>query len=309
MAITGEGTQDNPYLVHTIAEFREKAAEADCYIKLANDLDCNKEKYLSWETLDVYCADIDLNEFSIRNPYLEGGNSFIRTGRDCIIHNGAIMGMYLSSNTTQSAFRTFHTAYIEKCTLDHVAMEITILDGSISTVFYSYGANEINRTIELNFCNIKLLNNSEKAKLTFDEHRGYTSYRIINNSLITVINTKASQVGEGSTYNGYAEGQIDDSRLEIIYKNAIPTNNIFSSRGMLRNCVINLDVNAVEKPSTVPGLCLGIPSGIYNKDKAKFANGEEGFNFGSATGCADTDEEIKNPDYNNSIGFTVVEVD
>lgn len=304
MAITGTGTQDNPYIVHTIAEFREKAAEADCYIKLANDLDCNKDKYLSWETLNTHCVDIDLNEFSIRNPYLEGGNSFIIFSAPCVIHNGAIMGMYLASNTTASTFKAPENEY--KSTLDHVAIDITIVDGSSSTVFYN---DYYTKQVLLNFCNVKLINNSANAQLFHDRHySGDTNYYYVKNSFFTIINTKASHIG--TSYASWrSEGYIQDSRFDVVYKTTIPTDYIFGGSTMMINCVFNLDVNAVEKPDKIPSLCQGISGGIYNKDKAKFANGEEGFNFSSATGCADTDDEIKNPDYNNSIGFTVVEVD
>lgn len=297
MAITGEGTQDNPYIVHTIAEFREKAAEADCYIKLANDLDCNKDKYLSWETLDVACVDIDLNEFSIKSPYIEGANLFMRFLTVCSVHNGAIMGMYLASNTSQSMF-------LKTSTFDHVAMDINVSDGSSSTIFYS---SYWDGFVQLNFCNIKFVNNSVSAQLFYDGHRS-ESYWYAKNSLFTVTNTKASHVGSGAT-EWYSEGYIQDSRFEVVYTTNIPTDYIFSKITIMDNCIFNLNVNAVEKPENIPSMCREVRSGIYNTDKAKFLNGEDGLNFGTAIGCADTDDEIKNPDYNNSIGFTVIKVD
>lgn len=47
----GSGTEDDPYLVDTIAELRAKAALGEVYIKVTKDLDCNTENYLHWQTL------------------------------------------------------------------------------------------------------------------------------------------------------------------------------------------------------------------------------------------------------------------
>lgn len=68
MAITGTGTQNDPYIVTTWDEFVEKAAISGAYIKLGNDINLNDEypEGITSQTL-VRCTEIDGDNHIIKN--------------------------------------------------------------------------------------------------------------------------------------------------------------------------------------------------------------------------------------------------
>ncbi|MDO5559424.1 MAG: hypothetical protein Q4F95_07480 [Oscillospiraceae bacterium] len=93
MSITGEGTEANPWVVHTVAELREKAVVAGTFIKLANNLDCDTQ-YQEWETLSGNSsnpATIDFEGYKLDKPYIKPNNGLMQ---HLILKNGKVLNIH-----------------------------------------------------------------------------------------------------------------------------------------------------------------------------------------------------------------------
>ena len=95
MAVTGSGTQQDPYLVNTYADIAEAFAlrstgSGTKYVKLMSNIDGG---WGQWTPINVSSGlnaiDFDLNEHEIVNFYAESGMFFMKAGAD-IFRNGAI---------------------------------------------------------------------------------------------------------------------------------------------------------------------------------------------------------------------------
>lgn len=69
MAISGTGTQSDPYMVDSVAGLLEKVQESDVYIKITKDLDCYKEDTL-WQSVEWCSKYVDGQKHSIDNIYV-----------------------------------------------------------------------------------------------------------------------------------------------------------------------------------------------------------------------------------------------
>lgn len=69
--MTGTGTENDPYIVDNIADFRTACQKSDAYVELSSDIDCNDNETMSdnFNTLSIYCHKIDGKSYSIRNIY------------------------------------------------------------------------------------------------------------------------------------------------------------------------------------------------------------------------------------------------
>lgn len=74
MAISGTGTQADPYIVDSVAALLQKVQENSVYIKIAKDLDCYKED-TPWKKVYWNCKNVDGQNHKIDNIY---------AGNDCI---------------------------------------------------------------------------------------------------------------------------------------------------------------------------------------------------------------------------------
>lgn len=111
MAITGTGTQQDPYVVTTWAELAEKAAESDVYIKIGNDINLNDEYPEGISTqFTIKCASIDGDGKTIKNLYFKSGRLFYceynRTWK-----NTNIINFVLGDGTNSAAFHYNGTIY------------------------------------------------------------------------------------------------------------------------------------------------------------------------------------------------------
>ena len=98
MAITGTGIQEDPYLVHTALELRSVLGEANAYVKLNNDIDCNIDSRI-WEQTTVLATDLDLNEHNLLNINCKSGYVFYIPSNSMhlfTIHSGWIKNVMLS---------------------------------------------------------------------------------------------------------------------------------------------------------------------------------------------------------------------
>lgn len=103
MAITGTGTKADPLLVHSYDEIKTQItgtplSSTDIYVKLANDINCNDYGDVwGWETIALSKNnwDIDLDGHTIKNIMIKSGNAlFSGQNKNQIIHNGKILNVF-----------------------------------------------------------------------------------------------------------------------------------------------------------------------------------------------------------------------
>lgn len=111
MAITGTGTQADPYVVTTWAELASKVSESGKYIKLGNDIDLNDE-YPEGLTsgLTINCAEIDGDGKTIKNLYFKSGRLFYCEGNRTW-KNTNILNFVLGDGNNGAAFHYNGTVY------------------------------------------------------------------------------------------------------------------------------------------------------------------------------------------------------
>lgn len=111
MAITGTGTQADPWVVHSYTELKNACAGASQetgfnkkYVELGNDIDCNDYgENFEWETIQGksnYAYSLDLKGHTIKNfKVKENQWAFVLSNSydgSCEIKNGKILNAYLS---------------------------------------------------------------------------------------------------------------------------------------------------------------------------------------------------------------------
>lgn len=70
MAVSGSGTQADPYIITTIEELKEQANISGVYLKLANDLNFNNEPSVLGDGITVNCREIDGDGYALLNPII-----------------------------------------------------------------------------------------------------------------------------------------------------------------------------------------------------------------------------------------------
>lgn len=104
MAITGTGTQVDPYVVTTWAELASKTSETDVYIKLGNNIDMNTE-YPEGLTsgLTVNCAQIDGDGKTVKNLYLQSGALITCAGRNSTWKNTELLNWSIGNGSNAAS--------------------------------------------------------------------------------------------------------------------------------------------------------------------------------------------------------------
>lgn len=112
MAITGTGTQEDPFLVHSYEEIKSAASShtgtnTKYYIKLMNDIDCNDYGVdFEWETISLanranyesarYYNDLNLNNHTIKNIKIKSSNYLFSTENNATadVHDGKLLNVF-----------------------------------------------------------------------------------------------------------------------------------------------------------------------------------------------------------------------
>lgn len=139
MAITGTGTQADPWVVTTYAELVEKADD-EGYIKIGNDINI-LEEYPDGDmpTLEIIKSDIDGDGRTISNWYkIDSGYCINETdSSDTVscIHDLAIINVYITSSLTAFCKRSENSgrAFFENCDISGVFFKPFAYDGSVIT--------------------------------------------------------------------------------------------------------------------------------------------------------------------------------
>lgn len=108
MAITGTGTQGDPYIVHDYTELKTAcktyAAEGSTiYVKLGNDIDCNAYgESFEWETVTIgrdynHVGVLDFDGHTVENIMIKTNNSLFKGYVGTILKNGNILNVFNNS--------------------------------------------------------------------------------------------------------------------------------------------------------------------------------------------------------------------
>lgn len=285
MITFGSGTEDDPYLVDTIAELRAKAALGEVYIKVTKDLDCNTENYLHWQTLTTD-AHIDLDMHSILNVYIDGGN---RCFKGATISNGYFLNCY--SDSTMPFF--------DFCTLNRVGVKGFLLQNARSSFF---------NVCKMNECNMKMTNYCKAEATTIARHMYETNEDYpIQNTLFTVKSMWNPYAFTADSYYSNAIKIFKDCRIETKFVNVNKAAGIFYSKGYqaaLNTCIVIADYpKSLASTSYLWGnASFSSDNCIAVKDKLP-----EGMQIPKGVQFV-TDEQVRDPDYLNNIEFIVAEV-
>lgn len=287
MSIQGTGTQTDPYIVDTIADFRTVCTEEGVYVKVTKDLNCNEEGYLEWETLMIGATDIDFDGHALIAVYVKSGNYFIsykgsishhiRNGQILKLYEDGAKGVAYGTNSYELQFINMGIeCYLARCS---------------ETAFKNWGF--IN-------CTVKITNNNTSNKTWID----YTRDGNIKNTDF-ILN---GNININTTYKlitGSSSNKILGCRFKGKIKGTFGTALPIASC-CLSNCVWNIDTT--EYVSTTENLLYitsNAENSIYNKDIIGSYVHNNLDETTKLTSC--TTEETLDPDHNNSIGFAVTE--
>lgn len=278
--MTGTGTQTDPYLVDNIADFRSACATRDAYIKLTADLDCNSEGYLGWQTLTSRCKEVDFDGHALINPLIATSNYLTRGMITPLYKNGQILNIYengangvlYSVALSNMSISAFLTKPVDKPFLDIVAEECNFV------------------------INNQNLNNKAWFSVGSDLH-GMTAFKDCRFELYGNVCMSDSTFRSWNSISSNVTA--DGCRFEGVIKKT-SNNNFFE--GTIQNCVFAINTRNGIDPSISSGKLADVANNtnIYQSDISVFSN------HGSAIPC--TSEQILDPDYLNSVGFTVAEV-
>ena len=289
MAITGTGTQADPWIVHNYDEikdvFQNKVSSDYLYAKLANDIDCNDYgDTWEWETIKVRASwnfEFDLDGHTIKNIMIKSGNSLFYGASDLnVIHNGKILNVFnnagasvingngltlkdisISVNGNGLTSYGFNNAFFERCAVYYKSSKlnanIVYFTGAYSDIV---GAKNCDFYFDVNNMNSKSLTSSVNT----------TDY-------------------DNCRFRGSVSGV-----SAVLY---------LLSKGKCINSVVEIDTtNMTWTASNNRMPCKETSTGIINTEiSPNLMNGTSGL-----TAC--TTAQMRDADYLNSIGFTVVKV-
>lgn len=140
MALTGNGTQESPYIVHSYTEIKEalEIALPGKYVELANDIDCNDYgAAFEWEAPSVADSDqgtfrFNLAGYTIKNVKVKAGSclfKFYNWATTNIIHDGCILNVFLP-NAAGFANRVNSAGNVQRMIFQDVSLSI---DGTTAT--------------------------------------------------------------------------------------------------------------------------------------------------------------------------------
>ena len=284
MAITGTGTQADPWIVHNYDEikdvFQNRVTSDNLYAKLANDINCNDYgDTWEWETIAVYANwnfEFDLDGHTIKNIMIKSGNSlFYGKSTVNVIRNGKILNVFNNSGASVIDGNGL--------TLKDISMSV---NGAGLT---SYAFNQIS----MNNCAVYFKSNKLNNEVFL--RANITSPFKNTDFYLDISNVNSKKIFGGSS--NYLT--IDNCRISGKLCGALVSK--YLSLGGARNSVIEVDTTLADCVSAQT-IFSDVSTGIINTEiSPNLTGGTSGL-----TAC--TTAQMRDADYLNSIGFTVVKV-
>lgn len=301
MAITGTGTQADPFIVHDYNELKTAAKQiSNSFIELANDINCNDYGELfEWET--VGCGghsqrfEIDLKGHTIKNAKIKSNNAMFATSRDTsnsIIKNGKLLNIYLGGSKG-FCNSVADTGDVTGLRIENISASFN-LSGRI-TFTCAVACEIVNCAIYIEGNDISSNANTPSMFLSYNQ----SSYsQVIENSdfELNAENAKmvvfaGSQVATRLIKNCRVRGKCnfaDSYNLKYL---------LFNGRACMQDCVINLSSTNMQLEG-------------YGYSQGTVANSDllPSTAFNSSNIIQVTSEEIVNGDALRAKGFNVVNV-
>lgn len=315
MAITGTGTQEDPFAVHTALELRTALGEANAYVKLNNDIDCNYDCRI-WEQLTVLATDLHLNEHNLLNINCRSGYVFyiptdsmhLFTIHDGWINNTILSGAsFINDNYPNSVTYTANSkignygTVIKDCAIFANVDEMYNTGGSR----YLWGRGT------------RFYNTVWKGKV----HSASTSAYIgqegsINNEGFLFEESQMALQVDIPSYSGYPSksmginGNFISSQIDVVTSSVV--NNMSSALGnisSINNCTINIkpvDGGRYSYTSLVYSEANSIGINVYNSD---YINLTSTATYILQTQKPLTSSAMINSDALNAVGFSNIKVE
>lgn len=246
MAITGSGTEQDPYIVHDYTELRTACNNINVFVELANSIDCNDYgEDFEWQTVELGGgSDLDLKTHTIKNFKVADDNYAFHCGNWSKIHNGKILNVYLARSYGFSA--RWNSVETRWAYLENLSISINTGGGLNNIeVFDSFAMNACAIYIEGDVnTHLIYVYNADGAEIT-------------NTDFLLDID---SNTGSCSIFDGYNR-RVKNCRIRGRFNitNA-QTNRTLYLNGGFYLCVIDLTTNA-------GGASSDSSTGIINTDK------------------------------------------
>jgi len=317
-AITGTGTVNNPYIVHSYDELKwacedetaipeGQTTSMPVYIKLNNNIDCQDyAQDFEWEITCQHALDINLNNKTIKTFYIvEYSYMFIipSDAANFSLHDGAILNIY--GNWFNPSRGLFNYTPIGNYTLSitNVSMSVNIAQLVNSTYpIIVYGSNS---SKQVSFTN---------CALTFEGSTYTNAMTLFTNCGLFTCDFMINIVARHYQFRPTQSCVMQDCRVQgLIDYSELSTNNLlgyFGDGTIARNCVFDLEM-ILPTAKTVSIYFLNATTsiynyGIYNRDKLP-----ENYKFDNTTyiECTTADMDMRvNPHADTTLqemGFDV----
>lgn len=282
MAITGQGTQSDPYIVHDYEELKTACNNSNVYIELANDINCNDYgEDFEWETVTLGgSSDLDLKGHTIKNFKVADNNYAFHCNNWSKIHNGKILNVYLARsygfsakwNSTESRW-----AYLENLSIS-TNMGAGLNGSSIFSCF-AMNANAIYIEGDISSHLIQIYD-ADGSEIT-------------NTDFLLDVDSNSNECSIFTSYGARVKNCRIRGRFNITQ--GLPTYRRLYNNGSFYLCVIDLITNANNVSSSSS-------TGIINTDKTSSSD------FGTSAMTAVTSQEIINGDALRAKHFDVINV-
>jgi len=300
-AITGAGTENNPYVIHNYTELKWCCEDADAvpegqtkldyvYVKLNNDIDCSTYGMSFRWIIDCdHAIDLNLNNKTIENFYIHRNGylfSVPGTVRKLSVHDGKILNVYGDwISRSVSVMNITANSDDSTVTFKNISMSIDATNFSASqTALCSGYPNRLtmtNCTIDFKGTTTTVVSLVSSARLfTCDIHVD-----------IVTTNTAAYLLSGSSSYMGYALNCRFMGRIQL---RTITTTSYGVYYCQVRNCVFDVEILSTTTSTSTPSFVYGGGAvaynyGIYNADKVPNYN----FNGTNYIACTTADMDMR----------------
>ena len=288
MSLNGDGTQENPYQITTVAEFRGMN-DSTAYFKLMNDLDVNDSEWATnWAQADIAFYSFDGDGHEIRNVNNAGSTYTLS------ITGGNFITNINFANWVKDGGTSIINYTSTNATISQVKMSITV--NNITSLFDVPTSSSVRLTVENTSISLtgtigNLGHISNLAALQ------WTNVAIKLNGVIFLGN---------KSYNGYLINCGNNAASTINKLSITGSATINNQRDIALNCYTVLSSYIALDMIDSPYLPLSFTSGtpltacFYDQELA-------GITMAAQTNLhALTTAQCKDKDYLNSIGFVVV---
>ena len=300
-AITGAGTENNPYVIHNYDELKWCCEDADAvpegqaktdyvYVKVNNDIDCVAYGgSFRWIIACDHAIDLNMNNKTIENFYIHPNGymfSVPNTVRKLSVHDGKLLNIYgdwistsvsvmnINSNTTDTAV-----------TFKNISMSIDATNFSNTQTVLCTGYPSY---LTLTNCTIDFKGSTTSAVSLVSSAKLYTCDIHVD---LTTTTYYAMLLNGSSAYVGYALNCRFMGRLRPLM---LLSTSYCVNYCTVRNCVFDVEVIPTTTSSANVSFVYGGGSaaynyGIYNADKVPNYN----FNNTNYIACTTADMDMR----------------